>query len=43
MIFNKKRGGQAEAQLRPDQDRKGYANLSEGWLDDYMLPQYNYI
>ena len=23
MIFNKKRGGQAEAQLRPDQDRTG--------------------
>ena len=42
MIFDKKRRGQAEAQFRLDQDGKECANLSEGWLDDYMLPQYNY-
>lgn len=44
MIFNKKRRGQAKPQFRLDRDRdgKGRANLPEGWLDDYMLPQYNY-
>jgi hypothetical protein len=42
MIFNKKRRGQAKPQFRLDQDGKGRANLPEGWLDDYMLPQYNY-
>ena len=42
MIFNKKRRGQAKPQFRLDRDGKGRANLPEGWLDDYMLPQYNY-
>lgn len=36
------RGDQKLIFITAKQDGKGCANPSEGWLDDYVLPQYNY-